>query len=123
MNKQTAKTIAAIVLLSAIVPCAILYRDYVRTAEQTASLPSLGEVKVKQLTDRLNQLVRLPSSEPPRFAKVDDPEAIDDALFFVDLKKDDEILYYDESQKIIVYRPSTDEVVGSYPEGAFPKRD
>lgn len=117
------KTLAAIVILCALLPAIVLYKDYVKTTLQTASVPTLGEVKVKQLTERLNQLVELPSSEPPRFAKVDDPKAINDALFFVDLQKDDEILYYDKSQKVIVYRPSTDRVVGQYPDGAFPTRE
>jgi hypothetical protein len=67
------------------------------------------------LIDKVNELIDLPPEESPTIATVSDHTKLTDYSFFDDAENGDKVLIYTQSQKAIIYRPSTHRIVNSAP--------
>jgi cell division protein FtsB len=70
--------------------------------------------EVKQLTDKVANLVAVPN-ETPTLATVNDPSKLKDQTFFARAEKGDKVLIFTQAKRAILYRPSTNKVIESAP--------
>jgi hypothetical protein len=75
---------------------------------QTASAPN----EAQAVAEKVGALVELPEGEPA-LTTITNREKIINQSFFANALNGDQILLYIQSQKVILYRPSSNEVIGT----------
>jgi cell division protein FtsB len=118
------RLLAIVAVLALIAACAILawqYRDAQNKAKaaqnEVARLSNPQEAakeEVRQLTEKVGNLVVLPN-ETPTLATVNDPAKLKDQAFFAQAEKGDKVLIFTQAKRAILYRPSTNKVIESAP--------
>lgn len=73
--------------------------------------PVIIKKEERSLVAEVGKLMTLPTDEEPTVATVTDPEKLADQFFFKDARKDDRLLVYQNSRKVILYRPSEHRVI------------
>lgn len=90
-------------------------KDY-QDAQNTVNRLSNPEEAVKQeaenLKNRVSQLVEVPAGQEPTIATVQDVSKLQSQVFFKNAQNGDKVLIYTEAKKAILYRPSTDKIIG-----------
>lgn len=71
-------------------------------------------VEVKQVVDRLAELMQVPD-ETPTVAKVTDKEKLKDQPFFKDAETGDRLIIFPKAKKAVIYRESTNKIVNVGP--------
>ena len=91
----------------------LTYRTITKYPETFGLLkgPSIIKKEEKALVAEISKTFTLPKDEEPTVATVTEPEKLAGQAFFKDAKKDDKILIYQKSKKVILYRPSERRVV------------
>ncbi len=104
--------------VSGFVAAGIIYFQYsnLQNKLSLASTPTLVD-ETKVLTARISQVLLLPSDELPTVATVSDPEKLKDQAFFANSMTGDKVLIYSKSQKAILYRPSSGQIIEVAPLG------
>ena len=69
------------------------------------------EAELQDVIRMVGKHIVLPTNETPTMATVSDPQKLKDQPFFVNAKKGDKVLIYGDSQKAILYSPSTDRII------------
>lgn len=67
--------------------------------------------ELKDVVAKVEKLMVLPEGETPTLATVADPEKLKDQKFFQNAKTGDKVLIYANSQKAILYNPSSNKIV------------
>ena len=67
--------------------------------------------EVKAITDKLGQLIELPSDEEPSVATVLDKEKLMDQAFFAKSENGDKVVIYTKASKAILYRESINKII------------
>jgi hypothetical protein len=67
--------------------------------------------ELKDVVSKVGKLMVLPEGETPTLATVADPEKLRDQKFFTNAKTGDKVLIYANSQKAILYNPSSNKIV------------
>lgn len=67
--------------------------------------------ELKDVVAKVEKLMVLPQGETPTLATVADPEKLKDQKFFQNAKTGDKVLIYANSQKAILYNPSSNKIV------------
>jgi HSP90 family molecular chaperone len=93
---------------------------------QKANANNVDPAKDLQNTiKKVGKHIVLPIDEEPTIATVSDPEKLKDQPFFARAQKGDKVLIYSNSQKAILYNPTTDMIVEVAPinssAGALPQ--
>lgn len=70
-----------------------------------------AENELKEVVAKVGKLMILPEGETPTLATVADPEKLKDQKFFINAKTGDKVLIYANSQKAILYNPSSNKIV------------
>ncbi len=65
----------------------------------------------KALVAEISKSLTLPKDEEPTIATVTDPEKLSEQFFFKNVQKGDKLLIYQNSKKVILYRPSENRVI------------
>lgn len=73
------------------------------------------EAEVKDLVEKVGELIVLPPNETPTVATVSDPEALRDQSFFSEADKGDKVLIYTEAGKAILYDPVLNKIISVAP--------
>lgn len=71
----------------------------------------VAENELKDVVAKVGKLMVLPEGETPTLATVADPEKLKDQKFFTNAKTGDKVLIYANSQKAILYNPSSNKIV------------
>jgi len=79
----------------------------------TPSSPEKEELAT--IVERVGMLVKLPEGEEPTIAEVTDVSELQDQDFFKDAQNGDKVLIYEKAKQAILYRPSTNKVIGIAP--------
>lgn len=73
---------------------------------------------LEQTIKLVGKHIVLPTGEVPTMATVSDPEKLKDQPFFINATKGDKVLIYAQSQKAILYNPTTDRIIEVAPINA-----
>ena len=65
----------------------------------------------RQLVDQVGKLLVLPHDEQPTIATVTDLEKLKQQQFFQRAQLGDKVLIYSQAKKVILYRPSTNQLI------------
>ena len=69
------------------------------------------EAESKDLVGQVSKIMILPNGEQPVPAEVSDESRFADNPAFAGVKNGDKLLIYQEQRKVIIYRPSTNQIV------------
>jgi len=106
---------ASVVVLLFITSIGATVYFYLQTVKLKNNPKITAVEQQKEIIDKVSRLMMLPSDEEPTIAQVSDPNALKDQEFFSKSQKGDQILIYQKSKQAILYRPSTDKIVGVSP--------
>jgi hypothetical protein len=73
---------------------------------------STVSLETEKITEKIGTLMELPAGIPA-VAEITEREKLQDQNFFANAQNGDKILLYIQSKKIILYRPSSNEVIGT----------
>lgn len=71
----------------------------------------VAEKELREVVEKVGQLIVLPEGETPTLATVADPEKLRDQTFFAKAKVGDKVLIYTGARKAILYDPSAHKIV------------
>ena len=72
----------------------------------------IAQQETQQLIDKVGKLMELPKDETPTVATVTDKEKVKEKAFFKNTENEDKVLIYVKAEKAILYRPSTNKIIG-----------
>jgi len=86
---------------------------YIKYQESTQQAPTQagGGLEVERIVNEISTVVELPQGETPSLATVSDASLLSEQPFFKNAKNGDVVLFYNESKKAILYRPTTKKVI------------
>jgi hypothetical protein len=84
--------------------------QYKKAVNDTSASAAL--VEAEKITEKIKNLIELPK-EVPVVTEITDREKLQNQTFFTNAQNGDKILMYIQSQKIILYRPSLNEITGT----------
>ena len=73
--------------------------------------PSIIKKEEQALIAEISRTLNLPQDEEPTIATVSEPEKLTDQSFFKDSQTGDRVIIYQNSKKVILYRPSEKRVI------------
>ncbi len=76
---------------------------------------AISEREVKDLVEKVGELIVLPENETPTVATVSDPEALKNQSFFSEANKGDKVLIYTDAGKAILYDPVINKIISVAP--------
>lgn len=76
---------------------------------------AISEREVKDLVEKVGELIVLPENEVPTVATVSDPEALKNQSFFSEANKGDKVLIYTDAGKAILYDPVLNKIISVAP--------
>ncbi len=106
--------LAPIVILIALIAASYgTYKLMVTYPEKFGLLkgPSIIKKEEQALVAKVSRSLTLPTDEEPTIATVTEPEKLSEQFFFKNAQQGDRLLIYQNSRKVILYRPSEDKVV------------
>ncbi len=108
--------ILVIVILGAIF-VGIFYRDKIVSLFQKDKwqVNKNDQKEAQILVEKVSKLMELPINEIPTVATILDKEKMKDYPFFDSCENGDKMLVYRQAMKVILYRPSTDKIIGIAP--------
>ena len=74
-----------------------------------------SQEEVKDLVNKVSQLIELPTGEDPTLATVQDKEKLKDQSFFQNTENGDKVLIYIKAKKAFLYRPTANKVIDVAP--------
>jgi hypothetical protein len=92
----------------------VLIYGYIHTRNQLKQLSnpkSAALNETQELTNKVGELVVLPSGETPTIATVNDKNKLQGQTFFKNVQNGDKLLIYSKAGEAILYRPSDDKVI------------
>lgn len=90
------------------------YDKYQKTKMVLENPEEAAKVETQALLDKVGKLMELPSGEPT-IATVLDKDKLQDQPFFAKAENGDKVLIFAESQTAVLYRPSTNKIIGFAP--------
>lgn len=90
------------------------YDKYQKTKTLLNNPEEVTKLETKSVVEKVGKLMELPSGEP-QVATVLDKEKLKDQPFFAKAENGDKVVIYTESQIAILYRPSTNKIIGFAP--------
>lgn len=63
------------------------------------------------LVEKVSKIFVLPTDETPTIATVEDPNLLEDKIFFAEAQKGDKVLIYAKAKKIILYSVSQNKIL------------
>ena len=109
MNRPANITI--ILLTITIMSLVVTGYFYTELERLRANPQTLANNELQEIVTKVGRLVVLPADEQPTLATVADPEQLKDQPFFVNAKKGDKVLVYNQAQKAILYDPVQDKII------------
>lgn len=116
--------IMAVLILLGSAGTAYYFYDKYQGAQYALDNPEvMAQTEVKMLTDKLGQLIALPTDEEPSVATVLEKEKLQDQPFFKAAENGDKVIIYTKAMKAILYRSSINKIIEvapiqiSQPEG------
>jgi hypothetical protein len=108
-KSSTAAIIFGIIALIAIaVGAYFVWQNY-----QLKKNPNMAsQAENKALIAKVGKLMELPQDDTPTVATVTDKEKIKEQAFFKDAENGDKVLIYVKGEKAILYRPTTNKIIG-----------
>lgn len=73
-----------------------------------------SKIETQSVIDKVGKLMELPDGEPT-IATVLDKEKLQDQPFFLKAENGDKVIIYAQSQTAILYRPSSNKIIGFAP--------
>lgn len=101
-------------ILSLGIVCIGLIVSNVVFFQKIQNLENPGEAvanEMKKIVSDIGQFIVLPTDEVPTLATVSDPSKLKDQKFFANAQVGDKVLLYQQSQKAILWRPSTRKII------------
>lgn len=90
------------------------FDKYQKTKTLLDNPEEVTKLETKNIVEKVGKLMELPSGEP-QVATVLDKDKLKDQPFFAKAENGDKVLIYSESQTAILYRPSTNKIIGFAP--------
>lgn len=87
------------------------YIDARRDADKLSDPKTSAEQANKELVSDLRKVAVLPADEEPQVAELTDKDKQKNNPFFANAENGDKVLVYQKASKVIIYRPSTKQVV------------
>jgi hypothetical protein len=87
-----------------------LFSQY-RTAQRKLHPAAENAKQIVNLTERIGKIAVLPNGETPQIYTVGHASRLSGQAFFANAKDGDKVLVYQRSNKAILYRPSTNQIV------------
>jgi hypothetical protein len=113
--KIIASGVTALIFVALIAATAYFYMQW----KKATSNPQISsQEEVAAIKKKISAFIELPSSEEPTLATVTDVEKLKDQPFFSKAQNGDKVIIYTNSQKAILYRPSTGKIVDMMSLGA-----
>jgi len=75
------------------------------------SIPKISEEEKMTLIAKVSQLYLFPEGEVPTIATVSDPKLLGDKDFFTKAEKGDNVFFFKNAGKAILYRPTIDKII------------
>ncbi|HCR36191.1 hypothetical protein A2130_03405 [Candidatus Woesebacteria bacterium GWC2_33_12] len=116
MSKFKIISIALVVLIFAGVAGGGYYffNKYQETKKILENPEEAAKIETQKIVEKVGKLMELPSGEPT-IATVLDKEKLKDQAFFLKSENGDKVIIYAESKTAILYRPSTNKIIGFAP--------
>lgn len=114
--RKAAPWFASVVVIIAVTAFGtVQYRKAVKLENQVnqlkASPQKTSQDEIKDIINKVGQLIVLPENEQPTLATVTDPELLKSQPFFANARTDDKVLIYNGAKKAILYRPSENRII------------
>jgi len=110
--KQSLILLLIVVAIGGAVSTAYFYKEYTKIKENPNVV--LNE-EVKNLSDKVGKLIKLPEDETPTVATIMDKSKLENDPFYSKSENGDKILVYTKAMKAILYRPSTNMIIEVMP--------
>ncbi|MDD4289980.1 MAG: hypothetical protein PHH83_01745 [Patescibacteria group bacterium] len=111
--KKIIKIIFIIILIIGLCFIGIILYKKIKSNSYELNLRDKGSAD--QIIQKTSRLMELPEDEIPQVANVLDKEKLKNYPFFESAENGDNLLIYAKSKKVILYRPSTDKIIGVAP--------
>ncbi|HNZ86115.1 MAG TPA: hypothetical protein PLD95_00560 [bacterium] len=111
--KKLFKIIIIIILIVGICFGVVVVYKKIKSNSYKLNMGDRG--RSEKIIKRVSRLIELPSDEIPQVANVLNEEKLKDYPFFENAENGDNLLIYTKSMKVILYRPSTDKIIGVAP--------
>jgi len=92
---------------------------YVQWKKVKSNPQASSQEEIASIKKKIGNFIELPPSEEPTMATVTDVEKLKNQPFFSKAQNGDKVLIYTNSQKAILYRPSTGKIVDMMSLGAI----
>ena len=103
------------VIIAASIPSAYFYNRYRVLQQQLTNPTEFARSEARQLVDKVNKLMELPTDEEPTVAIVSDVSKLKDQAFFAKAKKGDKVLIYTNARLAILYDPQVNRILNVAP--------
>ena len=106
--------IPSFIVLAIVLASAYATYNAIITYPETFGLikgPSIIKKEEKALIAEISRTLNLPRDEEPTIATVSEPEKLKEQSFFKDSQTGDRVIIYQNSKKVILYRPSEKRVI------------
>jgi hypothetical protein len=87
------------------------YSRYQHVQKLLKDPAAASKEEVSMLVGKVSRHILLPANESPQIAKVTDPAQLKSNQFFAQSQAGDVVLIYTQSQKAILFRPTTDRII------------
>lgn len=106
------KILIAVLLLICL---SFVIKGYVDTKNELTALKNpttAGGTELQSVVNAVSDLADVPSNETPSMYTVSDKTKLGSEAFFKDAQNGDRLLFFPSSRKLVLYRPSTDKIIG-----------
>lgn len=97
-----------VIVLCLIFFCGVFYFKYKSLSNDQVSI---DQKETKNILNEISKTYLMPTDEEPTIATVVDPALLKDQIFFNDALKDDNVIIFAKSGKVILYRSSTHKII------------
>ncbi len=111
MLKRSVIIILVILLAGSLCTSGYFYMKWKNATTVIVPNPEEELEEVKEITMVVGSFIELPKDEEPKITTVVDREKLRNQSFFSSAENGDKVLIYSNTQKVILYRPSTKKVV------------
>ncbi len=90
-------------------------KEYLNTKQELKDLQNpvtAGGTELQSIVGAVGKLGDIPQNETPTLYTVSDKTKLGNEIFFKDAENGDRLLFFPSSRKLVLYRPSTDRIIG-----------
>ena len=112
---KTTKILITVLMIALLGAVFYLYRENNKKLALLNDPALVTKSEIEQIKSKVAKLIELPSDEDPSLVTVVDKNKIMDQEFFKNAENGDKVLIYIKAKEAIIYRPSTNKIIGIGP--------